>query len=204
MRPDASKHNPNPLYLRVLIERAGISQRRAAELIGMSWTGFRNYLREPGDKLYRVADYRVQFALECLALDDGESASYGRCPLCGEIAAHTHEGNTHATQRDGGEVSFDRGVPHPPAGPGDALLRAAPKESRRQIALYLNRLYGISDQFTGDELVELRKAAGNWLWTYARGACDFGAITQAEYRDLVEAIMVQLEPFDPPADPEDE
>lgn len=108
MRPDARNHNPSPRYLLALIQRAGVSQRQAAGLIGMSWTGFRNYLRDESEPLYRVADYRVQFALECLALDEGESASYGRCPLCGEIAAHTHEGNTHATQRDGGEVSFDR------------------------------------------------------------------------------------------------
>lgn len=190
VKPDASKHNPNPLYLRVLIERAGISQRRAAELIGMSWTGFRNYLRDPGEKLYRVADYRVQFALECLAA--GQEGTYDD-----EI--------THYRPFTMPEpVEQYHGVPHPPAGPGDALLRSAPKESRRQMALYLNRLYGISDQFTGDELVELRKAAGSWLWTYARAACDFGGITQAEYRALVETIMVQLEPFDPPADPEDE
>lgn len=67
MTPDAKKHNPDPRYLRSLIERTGISQRHTAELLGMSWTGFRNYLRDEGDPLYRVADYRVQFALECLA-----------------------------------------------------------------------------------------------------------------------------------------
>lgn len=67
MKPDASKHNPSPLYLRGLIEQAGVSQRRASELLGMSWTGFRNYLRDESDTLYRVAPYLVQFALECLA-----------------------------------------------------------------------------------------------------------------------------------------
>lgn len=67
MKPDASNHNPDPRYLRGLVDTAGISQRKAAELIGMSWTGFRNYLRDESDPLYRVADYRVQFALECLA-----------------------------------------------------------------------------------------------------------------------------------------
>lgn len=68
-KPDASNHNPDPRYLRGLIEKAGISQREAAQLIGMSWTGFRNYLRDESHHLYRVADYRVQFALECLAED---------------------------------------------------------------------------------------------------------------------------------------
>ncbi len=67
MKPDAANHNPNPRYLRGLIEQAGNSQRQTAKLIGMSWVGFRNYLRDESDPLYRVADYRVQFALECLA-----------------------------------------------------------------------------------------------------------------------------------------
>ncbi|MWK56911.1 hypothetical protein GO594_13070 [Pseudomonas otitidis] len=67
MKPDASNHNPDPRYLRGLIDQAGISQREAAQLIGMSWAGFRNYLRDESHRLYRVADYRVQFALECLA-----------------------------------------------------------------------------------------------------------------------------------------
>lgn len=67
MKPDASNHNPDPRYLRGLIDRAGISQRKAADLLGMSWTGFRNYLRDESDGLYRVATYPVQFALECLA-----------------------------------------------------------------------------------------------------------------------------------------
>lgn len=67
MKPNASNHNPDPRYLRGLIDQAGISQREAAQLIGMSWAGFRNYLRDESHRLYRVADYRVQFALECLA-----------------------------------------------------------------------------------------------------------------------------------------
>lgn len=70
MKPDAANHNPDPRYLRGLIEQAGISQRKAARLIGMSWTGFGNYLRDESEPLYRVADYRVQFALECLATSE--------------------------------------------------------------------------------------------------------------------------------------
>ncbi|MGL4517045.1 MAG: hypothetical protein ACRCUH_10200 [Shewanella sp.] len=67
MKPDASNHNPCPLYLRGLIEKSGISQRKTAQLVGMSWTGFRNYLRAESEPLYRVAPYTVQFALEALA-----------------------------------------------------------------------------------------------------------------------------------------
>ncbi|RMV71535.1 MULTISPECIES: hypothetical protein [Pseudomonas syringae group] len=67
MTPNAIHHKPDPRYLCGLIDQAGLSRRGAAQLIGMSWSGFRNYLRDESHYLYRVADYRVQFALECLA-----------------------------------------------------------------------------------------------------------------------------------------
>lgn len=67
MKPNAQFHNPDPYYLRELVEQAGVSKREAARLLGLSWTGFRNYLRDQSEPLYRKADYRVQFALECLA-----------------------------------------------------------------------------------------------------------------------------------------
>lgn len=67
MKPNASHHNPDPRYLRGLIEHAGNSQRKTAHLIGMSWTGLRNYLRDESDPLYRAAPYPVQFAIECLS-----------------------------------------------------------------------------------------------------------------------------------------
>lgn len=67
MKPDARLYNPNPLYLRGLLEKAGISRSEAARLLGMSRNGFNNYLRDESEPLYRAADYRVQFALECLA-----------------------------------------------------------------------------------------------------------------------------------------
>ena len=70
MKPDAKNHNPDPYYLRMLVDRAGVSRREAARLLGLSWNGFRNYLRDPTEPLYRTADYRVQFALECLARAD--------------------------------------------------------------------------------------------------------------------------------------
>lgn len=67
MIPNAANHNPDPRYLCSLIDQAGLSRRGAAQVIGMSWEGFRNYLRDESHHLYRKADYRVQFALECLA-----------------------------------------------------------------------------------------------------------------------------------------
>lgn len=69
MKPDAQFHNPDPVYLRSLVDQAGVSRREAARLLGLSWPGFRNYLRDRSEPLYRCADYRVQFALECLAAD---------------------------------------------------------------------------------------------------------------------------------------
>ncbi|MEX6666892.1 hypothetical protein [Pseudomonas sp. W2-17] len=73
MKPDARTYHPDPRYLCLLIEKAGISRRTAAKSLGMTWEGFRNYLRDESHHLYRQADYRVQFALECLTdLDESE------------------------------------------------------------------------------------------------------------------------------------
>lgn len=70
MKPDATRHNPDPIYLRGLLEKAGVSRSEAARRIGMSRNGFNNYLRDKSEPLYRVVDYPVQFALECLADPD--------------------------------------------------------------------------------------------------------------------------------------
>lgn len=67
MRPDASHHNPDPRYLRGLLERAGISQREASRLIGISDRMMRYYLADEGESSHRAAPYLVQFAMECLA-----------------------------------------------------------------------------------------------------------------------------------------
>lgn len=67
MKPNASHHNPDPRYLRGLLDQAGISQRKAAELIGISDRAMRYYLSDEDHQTYRAAPYTVQFALECLA-----------------------------------------------------------------------------------------------------------------------------------------
>lgn len=69
MKPDASFHNPDPRYLRGLLERSGISQRRAAELIGITDRAMRYHLSDEASASFRPAPYAVQFALECLAAD---------------------------------------------------------------------------------------------------------------------------------------
>jgi hypothetical protein len=63
--PKATKHNPDPLYLRALIERTGLSQRECARRLGISERIMRMYISVSGKQ--SPAPYTVQFALECLA-----------------------------------------------------------------------------------------------------------------------------------------
>ena len=70
MRPDSSRHNPDPRYLRGLLEKAGLTQRQAAQLLGISDRVMRYYLSDEASDSYRAAPYPVQFALECLASSD--------------------------------------------------------------------------------------------------------------------------------------
>lgn len=67
MKPDASHHNPDPRYLRGLVERSSLSQRRIAELLGITDRAMRYYLSDEVSATFRPAPYPVQFALECLA-----------------------------------------------------------------------------------------------------------------------------------------
>lgn len=67
MKPDAKNYNPGPAYLRELINKAGLSQRKAAETIGISDRSMRMYLADRTTKTAQKAPYPVQFALECLA-----------------------------------------------------------------------------------------------------------------------------------------
>lgn len=67
MKPDARKHDPSPDYLRALLETAGLSQRQAAERIGISDRLMRYYLADESSESSRVAPYTVQYALEMLA-----------------------------------------------------------------------------------------------------------------------------------------
>lgn len=65
--PDAARHDPNPLYLRGLVDRAGVTQAKAAALLGVSPRMMRYYLADQGSPQHRIAPYLVQFGLECLA-----------------------------------------------------------------------------------------------------------------------------------------
>ncbi len=64
MKPNASKHEPDPAYIRGLIERAGLSQREAARRIGVSERMMRYYVSD--DQNAPRAPYPVQYALENL------------------------------------------------------------------------------------------------------------------------------------------
>ena len=65
MKPDASRHKPDPAYLRGLVASSGMSQRAAAERLGISPRLLRYYLSMGADN--RPAPYLVQYALERLA-----------------------------------------------------------------------------------------------------------------------------------------
>lgn len=66
-KPDASTHNPSPHYLRGVLDQAGISQREAATMLGLSDRVIRYYLSDTTSPSHRPAPYVVQFAIECLA-----------------------------------------------------------------------------------------------------------------------------------------
>lgn len=68
-RPDATRHNPDPEYLRALIALTGLSQQKVADEIGIGHRLLKYYLTTPApDKESRVATYPVQYAIERLAV----------------------------------------------------------------------------------------------------------------------------------------
>ena len=62
-RPDASLLNPDPGYLRTLLEQSELTQRGAADLIDVNYRQMRHYCTGK-----REIPYTVQYALEMLAL----------------------------------------------------------------------------------------------------------------------------------------
>lgn len=75
-KPDASLHNPDPRYLRGLLDRAGMTQRQAAKLIGISDRVMRYYLSDVSSEGYRAAPYTVQFSLECLVRERRRTTAF--------------------------------------------------------------------------------------------------------------------------------
>lgn len=70
MKPHIDNHNPDPTYIRALLEKAGLSQRKTAHILGLSERVMRYYLVSTDDPNYRPMPYTVQFAIECLANDE--------------------------------------------------------------------------------------------------------------------------------------
>jgi predicted transcriptional regulator len=68
MIPDTSRHNPEPDYLRKLIDEIGYSQRAIARQLGIDETLFRKYITHKTNSTYRECPYLVQFALERFAM----------------------------------------------------------------------------------------------------------------------------------------
>ena len=67
MKPDPKTYDPDPAYLRGLVERSGLSQRECARRIGLSDRAMRYYLS--GE---RKPMYAVQYLLEALAAEPVE------------------------------------------------------------------------------------------------------------------------------------
>lgn len=67
MKPDSSQYNPDPAYLRELIAKSGLSQRKAADQLGITDRVMRKYLADRSASSATDAPYVVQFCLECLA-----------------------------------------------------------------------------------------------------------------------------------------
>ena len=70
MKPDANKYNPDPAYLRELLEKAGVGQQEAARLLRIDGRTFRYYFADPSMSKHIDAPYVVQFALECMAVNE--------------------------------------------------------------------------------------------------------------------------------------
>ena len=64
IKPDATRHDPRPEYIRALIARSGLSQREAARRIGISERVMRYYVSGVDE---RAAPYPVQYALGSLS-----------------------------------------------------------------------------------------------------------------------------------------
>lgn len=64
-------YNPDPAYLRGLIDKIGLSQQKIAALLQVPPSVFRKYITHTHNKSYQQIKYRTQLALEYLALIAG-------------------------------------------------------------------------------------------------------------------------------------
>ena len=66
-KPDIENHNPDPQYLRALIDKSGLSQRECARRLGISPRALRQYITHEYNATYTPVLYVVQYGLEGLA-----------------------------------------------------------------------------------------------------------------------------------------
>lgn len=71
-RPDApTKYNPDPVYLRRLIDLIGGNQTSIAEAFGITDRTLRYYISPTDSPTYRAAPYLFQYALEMAVICSG-------------------------------------------------------------------------------------------------------------------------------------
>jgi len=66
IKPNATKYNPDPDYLRGLVKRSGLTQAKAAKEIGISHRLLQQYMANRAASSARTAPYPIQYALESL------------------------------------------------------------------------------------------------------------------------------------------
>lgn len=76
--PDAKHHNPDPNYLRELIEQAGYGHREVARKIGVPERLMRSYLAGRDKSSAVECPYSVQYCLENLAVKPVENTDLNR------------------------------------------------------------------------------------------------------------------------------
>lgn len=69
LKPNPATYNPDPEYLRQLLERAGLTQAKAARALAVTPRSMRAWLADPETPTSRAAPYTAQFALEVLAAE---------------------------------------------------------------------------------------------------------------------------------------
>jgi len=66
-KPNIENHNPDPQYLRGLIDKTGLSQRECARRLGISPRALRQYITHEYNSSYEPVPYTTQYGLEGLA-----------------------------------------------------------------------------------------------------------------------------------------
>jgi hypothetical protein len=64
MKPSAAEYNPDPVYLKELIDSTGLDPREIGVILGHDRRTIERWLA--GERRF---PYSIQFALECLVLD---------------------------------------------------------------------------------------------------------------------------------------